>query len=74
MLTGYKDPKGKEYKVGDIVLNPLWGDLWIVGKYSDSSKMEKYEKNCSFFFCLRGDPDNYFMDITDTHAFIIIDV
>ena len=32
IYTGYKDMDGREYKVGDIVLNTFFGDYWVVAK------------------------------------------
>lgn len=69
--TGYRDVEGKEYQVGDIVVNPFFGDYWIVGKYSDNENLKQYEEDCPYYLCQYGDPDLYFMDLNEPAGFKI---
>ena len=39
IYTGYKDMDGREYKVGDIVLNTFFGDYWVVAKNRKNEKI-----------------------------------
>lgn len=70
-LTGYKDSKGFEYKVGDIVYNPCFGDYWVVQKYTEQEK-EEYKPDCDYCLALNNDKDDYFEDINVPQGFEII--
>lgn len=69
--TGYKDSKGKEYLLDDIVFNPFFGDYWIVGKYSENKDIAEYEEDCPYYLAQYGDPDLYFMDLDEPSGFVI---
>jgi len=71
--TGYRDAEEKEYQVGDIVVNPFFGDYWIVGKYADDENMKQYEDECPYYLCQYGDPDLYFMDLDEPAGFKIVE-
>lgn len=62
----YKDSKGKEYKVGDVVFNPFFGDFWLVGKY------EQPENKCPYYLAQYGDMDLYYMDLDEPCGFEIV--
>ena len=71
MLTGFKDSTGSEFRVGDLVVNTMIMDLWMVGKYSDSPKFTDYEEKCPFFLCLYSDTDTlYIIDLNKTRGFL----
>ena len=71
MLTGFKDAKGREFRVGDLVVNTGFFDIWIVGKYSDSPKTAEYEGDCPFYLCLLNDLDSlYLLDINHARGFL----
>lgn len=70
-LTGYKDSKGIEYKVGDIVFNPCFGDYWVVQKYTEEEK-QKYQPECDYCLVLNNDKDDYFEDIDVPQGFEIV--
>lgn len=69
--TRYRDAKEREFKVGDIVYNPFFGDYWIVGKYSDNEYLAEYEEDCPYYLAQYGDPDLYFMDLDEPSGFVI---
>ena len=69
--TGYRDSKGEEFEIGDIVFNPCFRDYWLVGKYSENEHIKKYEEDCPYYLCQYGDPDLYFMDLNEPAGFII---
>lgn len=69
--TGYRDSEGEEFEVGDIVVNPFFGDYWVVGKYSENENLKQYEEECPYYLCQYGDPDLYFMDLDEPTGFII---
>lgn len=62
----YSDSKGKEYKVGDVVFNPFFGDFWLVGKY------EEPEDECPYYLAQYGDMDLYYMDLDEPCGFEIV--
>ena len=65
----YYDSNNKEYKVGDIVFNPFFGDYWLVEEYTEE---EQSETDCPYCLSLYGDKDDYYMDIDEPAGFIII--
>ena len=69
--TGYFDSNGKEYSIGDIVVNSFFGDYWIVGKYSENESIKNQEEDCPYYLAQYGDPDLYFMDLDEPVGFII---
>lgn len=69
-MKKYKDSKGKKYKLGDIVLNPFFGDMWVVQKW-DEQYMDKTEK-CPYCFAQYGFQDNYCMGLDEPIGFSII--
>lgn len=71
--TGYRDAEEKEYQVGDIVVNPFFGDYWIVCKYAEDENMKQYEDECPYYLCQYGDPDLYFMDLDEPAGFKIVE-
>lgn len=70
-LTGYKDSKGNEYKVGDIVFNPTFGDYWVVQKYTEQEKKD-FDAECDYCLVLNNDKDDYFEDIDVPQGFEIV--
>lgn len=62
----YKDSKGKEYKVGDVVFNPFFGDYWVVGEYNP-----KPRKGCPYYLAQYGDEDE-FIDLDEPSGFVIV--
>ena len=67
----YFDFKGKQYKEGDIVFNPFFGDFWLVEKYTDKEKLE-YDTECDYCFSQYGSKDLYFMDLDEPSGFEIV--
>lgn len=65
----YYDSNNREYKVGDIVFNPFFGDYWLVEEYTEE---EQSETDCLYCLSLYGDRDEYYMDIDEPAGFIII--
>lgn len=65
----YYDSNKREYKVGDIVYNPFFGDYWLVEEYTEE---EQSETDCPYCLSLYGDKDDYYMDIDEPAGFIII--
>lgn len=71
--TGYRDVEENEYQIGDIVVNPFFGDYWIVGKYSENPDIANYEEDCPYYLAQYGDPDLYFIDLDEPAGFKIIE-
>ena len=69
--TNIKDYKGKTYRTGDIVYNPSFGDVWVVGKYT-KQQLEDYKPECKYYLCQYGYMDSYFMDLDEPFGFIIV--
>lgn len=67
IYTGYKDMDGREYKVGDIVLNTFFGDYWVVAK---NRKNER--EDCEYRLLLYNDTKEYYMDLNEPSKFKII--
>lgn len=68
----YTDRNGKEYKLGDIVLNSFFGDYWTVGRYKDNKDISKYEEECPYYLAQYDDVDSYFIDLDEPEGFEII--
>lgn len=67
IYTGYKDMDGREYKVGDIVLNTFFGDYWVVAK---NKKNER--EDCEYRLLLYNNEKEYYMDLNEPSKFKII--
>lgn len=67
-ITMYKDAKDRFYKVGDLVYNPAFGDVWEVKAYNNI----EHDSNCKYALVLWGDWNNYYMDIDEPDGFIIL--
>ena len=67
IYTGYKDMDGREYKVGDIVLNTFFGDYWVVAK---NKKNER--EDCEYRLLLYNNEKEYYMDLNESSKFKII--
>ena len=67
IYTGYKDMDGREYKVGDIVLNTFFGDYWVVAK---NRKTER--EDCEYRLLLYNNEKDYYMDLNESSKFKII--
>ena len=67
IYTGYKDMDGREYKVGDIVLNTFFGDYWVVAK---NRKNER--EDCEYRLLLYNNEKEYYMDLNEPSKFKII--
>lgn len=65
----YVDNEGKEYKLGDLVLNPFFNDMWIVqeweGNYGEGEE-------CPYCFAQYGFQDLYCMAVDEPIGFIIV--
>lgn len=66
IYTGYKDMDGREYKVGDIVLNTFFGDYWVV------AKNRKNEREDCEYRLLYNNEKEYYMDLNEPSKFKII--
>lgn len=67
IYTGYKDMDGREYKVGDIVLNTFFGDYWVVAK---NKKNER--EDCEYRLLLYNNEKEYYMDLNEPSKLKII--
>lgn len=67
ICTGYKDMDGREYKVGDVVLNTFFGDYWVVAK---NKKNER--EDCEYRLLLYNNEKEYYMDLNEPSKFKII--
>lgn len=67
ICTGYKDMDGREYKVGDIVLNTFFEDYWVVAK---NKKNES--EDCKYRLLLYNDTKDYYMDLDEPSKFRIV--
>lgn len=67
IYTGYKDMDGREYKVGDIVLNTFFGDYWVVAKNRKSER-----EDCEYRLLLYNNEKEYYMDLDEPCKFKII--
>ena len=67
IYTGYKDMDGREYKVGDIVLNTFFGDYWVVAK---NRKNER--EDCEYRLLLYNNEKEYYMDLNEPSKFRIV--
>lgn len=69
MSKKYVDGNGSEYKLGDIVHNPFFGDVWIVQEWEDAYKEGE---ECPYCFAQYGYQDNYCMALDEPVGFKII--
>lgn len=69
--TGIKDYKGKTYRTGDIVYNPSFGDVWIVGKYT-KQQIKEWKPECKYYLSQYGYIDNCCVDLDEPFGFIIV--
>lgn len=69
--TNIFDMDKVEYKVGDIVLNTSFGDLWLVYPYT-KEEIEKYNLDCNFGLALYGNKDDYTEDLDMPSGFKIV--
>lgn len=67
--TGYFDANGREYELGDLVYNPLFGDVWLVDEWTEDEPREPGDSP----YCLRQycSKEIYSMDIDDPDGFVI---
>lgn len=64
----YSDSKGRNYKLGDIVFNPCFGDFWLVEKYEENEQ----EGECPYCFSQYGSKGDYYMDLDEPEGFEIV--
>lgn len=67
----YLDANNEEYREGDIVYNPFFGDYWVVQSVTDEEK-EEFELNTDLCLALYNDKDHYCTDIDVPTGFIIL--
>lgn len=67
----YKDSKGIEYQIGDIVFNPCIGDYWVVQEVTEQDK-EIYGLETDLCLALYNSKDDYVIDIDEPEGFVII--
>ena len=67
----YKDSKGIEYQIGDIVFNPCIGDYWVVQEVTEQDK-EIYGLETDLCLALYNSKDDYAIDIDEPEGFVII--
>lgn len=70
LCEGYKDSKGNQYYLEDLVLNPYFGDVWIIGKYTEQ-EMKDFETDCPYYLAQWGSRDEYYMDLNEPEGFVI---
>lgn len=63
----YKDKNKRVYKVGDIVLNTFFGNLWVVYEYEN-----KENQDCPYYLALYNDKDYYYTDLDMVSGFEIL--
>ena len=68
--TGYKDSKGLEYCVGDIVFNSSIADIWYIDKLNDKDKNE-LNFEIPYAMELNG-TDAYVMELDEPEGFEIV--
>lgn len=66
----YKDDKGINYHIGDIVYNPFCGDMWLVEKLSDED-MQKFNFDIPYVLTQYGDINQCVIPINEPEGFII---
>ena len=69
--TGFTDANGKEYKTGDIVYNPCFGDLWFVQKVHSDEEQRDLDLDVPYYFTLYGNPDEHYMGLDEPMGFTI---
>lgn len=69
MGIGYFDSEGREYELGDLVYNPLFGDVWLVDEWAEDEPREPGDSP----YCLRKycSKKIYSMGIDDPDGFVI---
>ena len=65
ICEGYKDSKGNQYYLDDLVFNPCFRDLWLVSKQVDKSS------ECPYCLKLWTDENEYVIDLDMPSGFII---
>lgn len=70
MKTGFYDAHGTEYETGDLVLNPLFCDIWLVDEYTPEDGKEPDDPP----YCLKlyGVSDIHVMPIDEPCDFEIL--
>ena len=66
----YKDSKGVNYHIGDIVYNPCFGDIWLIEELSEED-MKKFGFDIPYVFTQYGNADAYTMTIDEPKGFVI---
>lgn len=67
----YFDANKEEYREGDIVFNPFFGDYWVVQSVTAQEK-EEYGLETDLCLALYNDKDHYCTDIDTPSGFIIL--
>lgn len=68
--TGHFDPNDKEYQVGDLVMNELFGDVWLVDYWQPEDNPEPDDTEfCFVQYCMH---DLTVIDIAEPEGFTII--
>ena len=70
MGTGYHDCDGREYHVNDLVLNELFGDVWLVDEWRPEDAPGP--EDSPYCLVLNCDRSEYVIDIEDPDGFRII--
>lgn len=67
--TGYFDSNGREYELGDLVYNPMFGDVWLVDEWDENEARDAGDSP----YCLRQycSKEIYCIDIDDPDGFVI---
>lgn len=68
--TGRLDPNGKEYHVEDLVLNELFGDVWLVDYWQPEDNPEP--DDTEFCFAQYCSHDMTVIDIAEPEGFTIV--
>ena len=70
--TGYFDMNGTEYEMGDLVVNTLFGDIWLVNKYTEEERAADPDLECEYCLRLWADPDYMAIDLDEPEGFEVI--
>ncbi|MBD5584079.1 MAG: hypothetical protein HDQ88_03280 [Clostridia bacterium] len=68
--TGRLDPNGNEYHVGDLVLNELFGDVWLVDHWLPDD--DPGPDDTGFCFMQYCSHDLMVIDIEEPESFAIL--
>lgn len=66
LCKGFTDSTGRQYYIGDVVLNMFFGDLWTVSKATEPNP------ECPYMLNLWGDPEYHQIDLDEPEDFAIV--